>query len=43
MSNTHLSIIKPITALPITPPISNVVENIPAWAFEYCNYLKNQD
>lgn len=33
--NYYLSITIPMTALPKTPPISNVVENIPAWALVY--------
>lgn len=33
--NVYLSITIPMTALPKTPPISNVVENIPAWALVY--------
>ena len=32
---SYLSNITPIPALPITPPISKAVENIPAWAWVY--------
>ena len=35
LSPPHLSITIPIRALPKTPPTSNVVENMPAWALVY--------